>query len=387
MTTRKRYVGNLERLATGYRYRVMVDGTSHRFFVPTLDRDEAEDYAVRKYAELHKRAGQSKRRGSADFMPFSALLARYRADRLPLLAAGTRKSYGHVLDAATDFFVDELGNPTVDRIASRDIADFLAWRRTRPRGHFKNRDRPLDAKTLRKHRAVLFAVFKYAAELEACEYNPVAKVAIPRGDDREPVILSVDQFDALIGACVDPMVRLYVLMLGESGARSESEALYLQWTDIDLEAGRMEILTGRDGHRTKGGKSRRVPLTARLQQALREHFASYRFAGSLWVFHHTRRQGHAKKGERLRSLRRAVEGAAKRAGIPPGFRQHDLRHRRVTKWLAEGASVVHVQHAVGHANIATTQRYTHLADEHVDALLEHEAGRRGKSVARHAENS
>lgn len=384
---RKRYQGNIERLATGHRYRVMVDGTPHRFFLPTLDADEAEDFAIRKYAELHKKAGQAKRRGSVDFMPFSSLLARYRADRLPLLAPGTQKSYGHVLDAAADFFVDERGNPTVDRIASRDVADFLAWRRTRPRGHFKNRGRPLDAKTLRKHRAVLLAMFKYASELEAVEYNPVTKVAIPTSDDREPVILSAGQYEALLAACVDPMTRLFVLMLAESGARSESEALFLQWSDIDLEGGRMEIVSGRDGHRTKGGRSRRVPLTGRLREALREHFAAYRFSGSAWVFHHIRRQGHAERGERLRSLRRAVEGAAKRAGIPADFRQHDLRHRRVTKWLAEGASAVHVQLAVGHKHLATTMGYAHLADQHVDALLEHEAGRVAKPVARHAANA
>lgn len=180
----------------------------------------------------------------------------------------------------------------------------------------------------------------------------------------------------------EDQTRLYVLMLGETGGRCESEVLWLRWEDIDLEGSRINIVSGRDGHRTKGGKSRRVPVTPRLREALRDHFAAYRFSGSSWVFHHVRRNAHAERGDRIRGLRRAVEGAAKRAELPAGFRQHDLRHRRVTKWLAEGASVVHVQHAVGHANIATTMKYTHLADEHVDALLEHEA--RGKSVARTA---
>lgn len=182
------------------------------------------------------------------------------------------------------------------------------------------------------------------------------------------------------------MSRLYVLMLGETGGRCESEVLWLRWEDIDLEESRIKVITGRGGHRTKGGKSRRVPVTARLLEALRDHFVAYRFGGSPWVFHHVRRNGHAERGERIRSLRRAVEGAAKRAAIPAGFRQHDLRHRRVTKWLVEGASVVHVQHAVGHANIATTVKYTHLVDQHVDALLEHEAAR-GKSGARPAANA
>jgi integrase len=379
--SRRRYQGNLEQLATGYRYRVTIHGKPYRCFFGTLDEQEAVDFAIQKYAELHKQAGESRRRGPVEYMRFSALLARYKSDRLPLLAEGTQRSYRHALDAAREYFEDDRGDPLVDRINSLDISDFLAWRRTRPRGRFKKRGRPLDTKTLRKSRSILVAVFNYAVEIGAVEHNPVLKVAPPKSDDREPIILSVDQYDALVAACTDPMVRMYVLMLGESGVRSESEALFLQWTDIDLEAGRAEIVSGRDGHRTKGGRSRRVPLTARLMEALRDHFAVYRFSGSPWVFHHVRRQGHAKAGERIRSLRRAVEGTAKRAGIPAGFRQHDLRHRRVTKWLAEGASIVHVQHAVGHQNIATTERYTHLVDQHVDALLEHEAAR-GKSVAR-----
>lgn len=48
---------------------------------------------------------------------------------------------------------------------------------------------------------------------------------------------------------------------------------------------------------------------------------------------------------------------------------HDLRHRRVTKWLAEEKSPVLVQEAVGHADITTTMRYSHLAREHLRALV------------------
>ncbi|MGH7574305.1 MAG: hypothetical protein ACREM1_04135 [Longimicrobiales bacterium] len=112
--------------------------------------------------------------------------------------------------------------------------------------------------------------------------------------------------------------------------------------------------------------------------------ASLRFSGSPWVFHHVRRNGHAECGERIHSLRRAVAGAARRASIATSFRQHDLGHRRVTKWLAARASCTYSTRSG--ANIATTMKYTHLADQHVDALLEHEATR-GKAGARPAANA
>src|SRR5690606_10892560 len=97
----------------------------------------------------------------------------------------------------------------------------------------------------------------------------------------------------------------------------------------------------RKGRRTKSGKSRRVPMTPRLRDAFRGHMARYRFANyrgepTEWVFHHDRDRRHAKAGTRLGSLRRAFQGAVDRAKLPADLRQHALRHRRVTVWLAEG---------------------------------------------------
>jgi site-specific recombinase XerD len=48
---------------------------------------------------------------------------------------------------------------------------------------------------------------------------------------------------------------------------------------------------------------------------------------------------------------------------------HDLRHRRATAWLAEGRSPVLVKEALGHADLRTTMGYTHLAKEHLRALV------------------
>src|SRR5262249_41034607 len=75
-----------------------------------------------------------------------------------------------------------------------------------------------------------------------------------------------------------PMLALYVLVLGETGGRCKSEVLWLQWDDVHLDDGFLRVVTGRNGHRTKGGKSRWVPMTPRLITAFKRHFARYRFA-------------------------------------------------------------------------------------------------------------
>jgi site-specific recombinase XerD len=56
--------------------------------------------------------------------------------------------------------------------------------------------------------------------------------------------------------------------------------------------------------------------------------------------------------------------------LPEALRQHDLRHRRVTKWLAEGRSAALVREARGHADLATTMNYSHLAREHLTGLVD-----------------
>jgi len=116
-------------------------------------------------------------------------------------------------------------------------------------------------------------------------------------------------------------------------------------------------------------------MTPRLRRALREHFARFRLATydgkrSPWVFHHPYRRRRAKAGDRIGSLRRSFTAACKRAEIPKEFHAHDLRHRRVTTWLADGKSAVLVKEAVGHADLKTTMGYTHLAKEHLRALVE-----------------
>jgi integrase len=119
-------------------------------------------------------------------------------------------------------------------------------------------------------------------------------------------------------------------------------------------------------------------MTPRLDAAVREHMAAFRMATyegtrSPWVFHHVRTRRHHGAGTRIGSLRNAFRNAAKRAGLPPEFHQHDLRHRRVTTWLAEGKNPVHVMEAMGHSDLKTTMGYTHLSKTHLRALVREDA--------------
>ena len=215
---------------------------------------------------------------------------------------------------------------------------------------------PLSARSLTKDRAVLHALFSYAASLEVIQGNPVKVVPPPKGDSREPLILSETQYESLLRASDGhDMLRMYVLVLGETGVRCESEALWLRWDDVDLERGFLQVETVRKGIRSKSGKIRFVPMTVKLKDAAQAHMARYRlqtYKGERtnWVFHHPTARRTAVAGARIQSLRAAFAGAAQRAGLPADLNQHDLRHRRVTTWLAAGKSPVLVQKAMGHSD-------------------------------------
>lgn len=363
--------GSIEHRGDSYRVRLCVDGERHYFTLNEYTKAEAEQFAREKDAELRRRSVQ----GLPGPMAVSELLARYEDVRLPSLAPNTRKTYRHSLAAFRTYFVAQGGDPKAHDVRPGHVQGFLHWRRAHsPDG--SDRKSPLSARTLAKDRAVLHAVFTFAQELEVAQGNPVGTVKPPKGDAREPLLLDQAQYDALLTACeARPMLQMYVLLLGETGVRCESEALWLRWQDIDLERGFITVESVRKGRRTKSGKSRKVPMTARLRGAIREHMASFRLATyegerSEWVFHHLVSRRTAVAGRRIKSMRGAFAGAVKRAELPEDLNQHDLRHRRVTTWLAAGKSPVLVQKAMGHSDLQTTMKYTHLVSDDLLALVE-----------------
>jgi site-specific recombinase XerD len=369
--------GYFEERGSSIRVTLTVAGKRHKFTLPTTDMDAAERFAKEKFAELEKQAARM-REGLPGPMLISALFDKFESDVLPTVSVGTAKAYTASLKRFREFFVGSKDR-AVDQIRSGHIAEFLTWRRgarVGGKGGKSKTNKPLHMRSLQKDRTVLHRVFAYAEEIELRDGNPVAKTKPPKADARDYVILDGDQYERLLAECeVDPMLYVYALVLGETGVRCESEAAWLRWEDVDLADGFLKVASGHSGHRTKSGKSRYVPLTPRLAQALREHFLRFRGAqyggkSSLWVFHHTTTRRHHKAGARLVSMRDAFNDAADRAELPRAFRPHDLRHRRVTSWLAEGKSPVLVKEALGHADLRTTMGYTHLVRANLRALVE-----------------
>ena len=367
-----RHPGSIAQHGNRYRVRLMVRGRRHSFTLPEgATKAEAVQFSYDKAAELRRRGGVM----PGPRMRFSELLARWQETRLVDMAPNTRATLVTTLRAWTTYWVELADDPGVGDIGRGAVNAYLDWRRRHaPDG--RPLDGPLAGGTMRLDRRRLHALFAFAEELEIVETNPVTKTKPARGDTRSSVILTATQYEALLAQCEGrPMLAMYTLTLGEAGLRCDSEALWLRWEDIDLERALLAIESGRGGHRTKSGKSRRVPLTARLRAGLREHMASFRLRTyhgqrSPWVFHHELNRPHAPAGARIPRLIHPLMRAAVRADLPEGFVQHDLRHRRVTEWLRANHSPHKVQLAMGHGNLATTMHYAHLIDEDLLSLVE-----------------
>ena len=274
MARRRTHPGSIQPRGDRLRVRLSVAGEMHRFQLNSVTLTEAQQFAKDKHEELTRIAGRQAA-GLPGQITFSELLARYAEHEIPGLAPNTQKSYKSSFKFFRPFFVERLGDPVIENIRPGHVREYLTWRRSR------GRRGPVSALTVARDRRVLHRLFAFAEEVELREGNPVKPVSAPDSDERTPVLLSDEQLETLMAKLDhNPMAKMYVLLLADTGLRAHSEALRLRWEDLDLQEGFIHVRSGRDGHRTKSGKSRWVPLTPRLRQALQDHAAQFRMFSS-----------------------------------------------------------------------------------------------------------
>jgi site-specific recombinase XerD len=138
-----------------------------------------------------------------------------------------------------------------------------------------------------------------------------------------------------------------------------SEAINLRWKDIELNTGKLMVRQG------KGAKDRSLWIgeaDVELLQAWKERQAKE--AKCERVF--TTLEGHKLNPAYVRAM---VVRCGKKAGIEKQIGPHTLRHSFATDLYRDSAKIRLVQKALGHANLATTQIYTHIVDEELEEAL------------------
>ena len=216
------------------------------------------------------------------------------------------------------------------------------------------------AATLQRKAACLRSFYRHLRREEIIDSDPTADIRAPRKQQRLPKVLSRDEVGRLLRAPrgTEPAVlrdRALLELMYACGLRA-SEA-------IDLELGDIDVQTGVLRARGKGAKERLVPIGREAVMAVRTYVQRGRPAlvgarDERHLFVNHRGAGLTRQG-----LYKIVQRHAKEAGLEHKMSPHTLRHTFATHLLAGGCDLRSLQEMLGHADIATTQMYTHLSAE------------------------
>jgi integrase/recombinase XerD len=228
------------------------------------------------------------------------------------------------------------------------------------------REQSLAPPSIARHLVALKMFYRFLRLEERVENNTVDLLSSPTLWERIPQVLNPDSVDKLLAAPV-PLDRYYLRdraileTLYATGSRA-SEVVHLTLRDLFLESSFCKC-TG------KGSKQRVVPLGKPAVMALQKYLDEQRprlvraaqDAATVFVS----RGGKPLTREMLWML---VKKYVKRAGLNPKVSPHTLRHSFATHLLTRGADLRTVQELLGHANIRTTQIYTHVDRDRLKAI-------------------
>jgi len=195
--------------------------------------------------------------------------------------------------------------------------------------------------TIARKLAALRSFFQFCMQKKWLKDNPAKVVATPKQDKPVPSFLSLDLRD-----------KALLEMLYATGLRV-SELVGLDLEDVNFEERLLRV-------RGKGKKERLVPYGRAAEDSLHAYFrvrpslAQGRI-GDTAVFLNYR-------GERLstRSVQRIVRACIRQTALKRRISPHSLRHSFASHLLSRGADLRSIQELLGHASLATTQKYTHL---------------------------
>lgn len=278
---------------------------------------------------------------------WSARFARHLAEERGL-SDRTVTAYGRDLEAFLAWLgTQEVQDPT--RATEHQVRTFIAWRHRQGLG----------GRSLQRLLSALRGFYRFLLRERAAAHNPAEGVRAPKAGKRLPATLDPDTLDTLLAFPADSPLAIRdkaMLELFYSSGLRLSEVAGLTWDRLDLGAGLVSV-TG------KGNKQRMVPVGRKAREALtawRRTRAGMAELGEPHVF--VSRQGRPLA---VRSIQARIEHWAKQQGLPQHVHPHLLRHSFASHLLESSGDLRAVQELLGHADIATTQVYTHLDFQHL----------------------
>jgi integrase/recombinase XerD len=219
---------------------------------------------------------------------------------------------------------------------------------------------PVAPATLQRKVACLRSFYRHLRRERLIDHDPAAELRGPRSSARLPQVLSRDEVSSLLsqprGSSPTALRDRALLETMYACGLRASEVIGLELSDLDLSEG---ILRARG----KGSKERIVPIGSKAVASLTIYLeqARPRLVGlreEKMVFVNLRGGSLSRQG-----LYKIVQRHAASAGLAHRMSPHTLRHSFATHLLAGGCDLRSLQEMLGHADIATTQVYTHLSPD------------------------
>lgn len=228
-----------------------------------------------------------------------------------------------------------------------------------------NARKPLSASSMRIQFNSLSVFFDYLVAEEHIDHNPFKLVQPPKAINKLPKIASIELLHGILNIAPKNILEIRDLAICElfysSGLRlNEMATLNLNY--IDLSGNEVRIING------KGGKDRVVPIGSKAKQALllwKEKRKKIKYADKKALFINM-------KGERIsaRQISNRIKKIGKKLSLDINLHPHLLRHSMATHMLESSKDIRAVQEILGHADISTTQAYTHLDFDHLMKVYE-----------------
>lgn len=282
-------------------------------------------------------------------------------------AQKTAENYHLYLQRLVEF----AGDIEVHKINSEMVRKWRLWLNR----YTNEQDGNLGTLTQSYHLIALRSFLGYCSKRGIGTLTP-EKIELPKARRKQVSFLTGDEVERLIGAINDQSPaglrdRAIVELLFSSGLRV-SELVNLNRDHVNLNRGEFTV-------RGKGQKDRPVFISPEATEWLAAYLKTRTdSAKPLFIRYSGTKVG---EGEEFRltprSVQRLVSQYAKLAGITKHVSPHTLRHSFATDLLMNGADLRSVQSMLGHSNIATTQVYTHVTDQHLKSV--HERFHRRKS--------
>lgn len=298
-----------------------------------------------------------------DHSPDPVVLFCRHLERIRGLSPHTVAAYRRDLGVFRAFFSAKRAASTIAEPSSNPASESIDWKAVRVedvRDFVASRNRAgQSGRSIGRSLSALRTFFDFRIGQGDVEHNPARSVSAPKSGHRLPGVLDVDRACALVALEGEDPLSLRdraLLELAYSSGMRLFELCALDLGDVDLDEGIAQVVG-------KGRKERRVPVGSHACEAIRKWLPArmeIAHPGVEALFVSLRGRRISTRSVQMRFSRRSIE-----RGVGINVHPHLLRHSFATHLLESSGDLRAVQELLGHADISSTQIYTHLDFQHL----------------------